>query len=252
MIDTHAHLYLPEFQDDIEEVVARAKAAGVSRCWLPAIDASGLESMDALDKRFPGFFRLFAGLHPTEIKDDYRQQLESIHAALQTGKYKGIGEIGMDLYWDDSRKRQQEDVLRIQLDWAVEMRLPVLLHVRDAFEEIMAIVRDYYDKGLCGVFHCFSGGYEHAKELVEHGFLLGIGGSVTYKNSRQRAFLYQIPLASIVVETDSPYLSPVPLRGKRNEPENVAYVVRCLADLYALDEEIVKKQTEENANCLEK
>ena len=251
MIDTHTHLYLPEFQDDIDEVMARAEGAGLRRCWLPAIDASSLPLMQDLDKRFPGRFSLFAGLHPTEISDDYQAQLSLIYKALRTGLYKGIGEIGMDLYWDTSRKKEQEEVLRTQLDWAVEMDLPVLLHVRNAFDETLAIVREYYNKGLRGVFHCFSGNYDQAKEIVEHGFLLGIGGTITYKNSAQRAFISQIPLHSIVLETDAPYLSPVPFRGKRNEPSYVPYVLKALADLYALDVDFVEKQTEENAISLE-
>lgn len=251
MIDTHTHLYLPEFQDDIDEVMARAEGAGLRRCWLPAIDASSLPLMQDLDRRYPGRFALFAGLHPTEITDDYQTQLSLIYKALQTGIYKGIGEIGMDLYWDTSRKTEQEEVLRMQLDWAVEMDLPVLLHVRNAFEETLSIVREYYSKGLRGIFHCFSGDYEQAKEIVEHGFLLGIGGTITYKNSAQRAFISQIPLRSIVVETDAPYLSPVPFRGKRNEPSYVPYVLKALADLYALDVDFVEKQTEENAISLE-
>lgn len=251
MIDTHTHLYLPEFQDDIDEVVARAAGAGLHCCWLPAIDADSLDSMHQLDQRFPGFFHLFAGLHPTEINDDYKEQLARIYQALQTGRYKGIGEIGMDLYWDSSRQAQQEEVLRTQLDWAVEMDLPVLLHVRNAFDETLAIVRDYYDTSLRGVFHCFSGNFEQAQELVEQGFYLGIGGTITYKNSSQRSFISRIPLSSILVETDAPYLSPVPFRGKRNESAYVARVVETLAELYALDVNFVAKQTEENANCLE-
>lgn len=251
MIDTHMHLYLPEFQDDIDEVMARAEGAGVLRSWLPAIDASSLPLMQDLDRRFPGRFSLFAGLHPTEITDDYQAQLSLIYKALQSGVYKGIGEIGMDLYWDTSRKKEQEEVLRTQLDWAVEMDLPVLLHVRNAFDETLAIVREYYNKGLRGIFHCFSGNYDQAKEIVEHGFLLGIGGTITYKNSAQRAFISHIPLRSIVVETDAPYLSPVPFRGKRNEPSYVPYVLKALADLYALDVDFVEKQTEENAISLE-
>lgn len=251
MIDTHTHLYLPEFQDDIDEVVARARAAGAACCWLPAIHVDSLAAMDSLDERFPGFFRLFAGLHPTEIDDNYPEQLRLIRAALDSGRYTGIGEIGMDLYWDTSRRQQQESVLRTQLDWAIQLDLPVLLHVRNAFDETLAIVREYYSKGLRGVFHCFSGTLEQAREIVEHGFYLGIGGSITYKNSLQRGFINQIPLTSIVVETDSPYLSPVPFRGKRNESAHVAYVIRALADLYGLEADFVEKQTQENAICLE-
>ncbi len=251
MIDTHAHLYLPEFQDDIDEVVARARGAGLLRCWLPAIDASSLPAMRDLDRRYPGYFRLFAGLHPTEIQDDFRQQLETIHQALTGGAYTGIGEIGMDLYWDKSRQALQEEVLRIQLDWAVEMDLPVLLHVRDAFDQTLDLVRPYYGRGLRGVFHCFSGSLEQARELVGQGFCLGVGGSITYKNSPLRGFLAQLPLEHIVLETDSPYLAPVPYRGKRNESSYVIRVVDTLADIYKCEADFIAKQTTENAICLE-
>lgn len=250
MIDTHTHVYLPEFAEDVDEVIARAREAGVNTCWLPGIDDGSLDSMLALKARYGDYFELFAGLHPTEVGADYRSRLDSIGCALSDHIYKGIGEIGLDLYWDATYRREQEDALRVQLDWAVAQDRPVLLHVRSAYDEIMPIVRSYYDRGLRGIFHCFAGTLEQARELTGAGFLLGINGSITYKNTPQREFIRQIPLQYIVTETDAPYLSPVPLRGRRNEPANIPLVVACLASLYGMTAEEVARQTEMNARGL--
>ena len=250
MIDTHTHVYLPEFAEDVDEVIARARQAGVTSCWLPGIDQDSLPSMLALKARHDGYFEVFAGLHPTEVGPDYARRLDVIGEALADTIYKGIGEIGLDLYWDATYRREQEDALRVQLDWAVAQGRPVLLHVRQAYDEIMPIVRTYYGKGLKGIFHCFAGTLEQARELTGAGFLLGINGSITYKNTPQRGFIHQIPLKYIVTETDAPYLSPVPLRGRRNEPAHVALVVACLASLYGLTAEEVARQTEMNARGL--
>lgn len=250
MIDTHTHVYLPEFAEDVDEVIARSRQAGVRACWLPGIDDGSLPSMLALKARYGDYFELFAGLHPTEVGADYGRRLDLIGEALSDHIYKGIGEIGLDLYWDVTYRAEQEDALRVQLDWAVAQGRPVLLHVRQAYDEIMPIVRSYYGRGLKGIFHCFAGTLEQARELTEAGFLLGINGSITYKNTPQRGFIDQIPLQCIVTETDAPYLSPVPLRGRRNEPANVALVVACLASLYGTTVEEVARQTEMNARGL--
>jgi len=250
MIDTHTHLYLPEFAEDIDAVICRAKDSGVRACWLPGIDRDSLSAMRALKHGDESYFEIFAGLHPTEVGLDYRQQLDVIGEALSDNIYKGIGEIGLDLYWDSTYRHEQEDALRVQLDWAVAQDRPVLLHVRNAYDEVMPLIRTYYGSGLRGIFHCFAGTLGQAKELTAAGFLLGINGSITYKKTPQREFLHQIPLQYIVTETDAPYLSPVPLRGKRNEPANVLLVADCLASLYEVSVEEVKEQTEKNARCL--
>mgnify|MGYP001183480974 FL=1 len=253
MIDTHTHLYLPEFQTDIEEVLKRAQAAGIIQCWIPGIDADSLRAMDRLYDLMPapGFFRLFAGLHPCEVKNNFREELSLIRSALLSGKYGGIGEIGLDRHWDLSFFEEQLEALRIQLDWALEFNLPVLIHTRDAFKQMMPIIRPYYDKGLKGIFHSFSGTLEQALELTkEGGFYLGINGSITYKNSAQSLFLNEIDLQHIVTETDAPYLSPVPHRGKRNEPAYIPLIVEQLALIYKKTTEEVKKISRGNANCL--
>ena len=248
MVDTHTHIYLPEFDADRAEVVEVAWAAGVRQCWLPAIDEMSLGPMSRLSEAYPGRFVQFAGLHPTELKPDWRPQLAALEKALfHTDIYQGIGEIGLDFYWDASRRDEQLEVLRIQLDWAVALDRPVLLHVRSANDEMMQVVREYYGRGLRGVFHCYSGTLEQARELVSHGFLLGVNGSITYKKSAQAAFLRELPLECLLTETDAPYLSPVPLRGRRNEPANVRLVVEFLARLYGKPAGEVDAVTSENA-----
>lgn len=253
MIDTHTHLYLPEFRTDIEDVLKRAQAAGIKQCWIPGIDADSLSAMDCLYKLMPvpGYFRLFAGLHPCEVKDNFREELGLIRSALLSGKYDGIGEIGLDRHWDLCFFEEQLEAFRIQLDWALEFNLPVLIHTRDAFEQIMPIIRPYYDKGLKGIFHSFAGTLEQALELTkEGGFYLGINGSITYKNSAQKLFLNEIDLQHIVTETDAPYLSPVPHRGKRNEPAYIPLIVEQLAHIYKTSTEEVNTISGGNANCL--
>jgi TatD DNase family protein len=232
MIDTHAHLYLPDFTPDLPTVVSDALAAGVTQIWLPAIDAPSLCAMEPL--RSSNAFRFFAGLHPCDVKDDFEKQLDTIHTSLELSSYSGIGEIGLDLYWDKTYFEQQKIALKVQLDWALERRQPALIHVRDAFDEIMPLIRPYYGSGLKAIFHSFAGTLSQALELTSQGFLLGINGTITYKNSAQAQFLSQVPLTSLVTETDAPFLTPVPFRGKRNEPKHIPLVVAKLAELYNL------------------
>lgn len=232
MIDTHAHLYLDDFAADLPTVLSDALAAGVDQIWLPAIDAPSLCAMEPL--RSSSTFRFFAGLHPCDVKADYREQLDKIHTALELSSFSGIGEIGLDLYWDKTFLSEQQEALTTQLDWALERRQPALLHVRDAWDEIMPLIRPYYGRGLKAIFHSFSGNLEQALELTAEGFLLGINGTITYKNSLQARFLSQVPLTSLVTETDAPFLTPVPFRGKRNEPKHIPLVVAKLAELYGL------------------
>jgi TatD DNase family protein len=236
MIDTHAHLYLPDFTADLPDVLQNALTSGVDQIWLPAIDVPSLCAMEPL--RASTIFRFFAGLHPCDVKADYLSQLDLIHTALDSsssyGPYSGIGEIGLDLYWDKTFFKEQQYALTTQLDWALQRGQPALIHVRDAFDEIMPLIRPYYGRGLKAIFHSFAGTLDQALELTSEGFLLGINGTITFKNSLQATFLSQIPLSSIVTETDSPFLSPVPFRGKRNEPKHIPLVVAKLAELYSL------------------
>jgi len=245
MIDTHAHLYLPDFSDDLLEVLAEARSSGVTQIWLPAIDASSLCAMEPL--RSSETQRFFAGLHPCDVKEDYRKQLDKIRTALDLAPYSGIGEIGLDRYWDKTFYPEQEDALREQLDWALARKQPALLHVRDAWEEMMALIRPYYGKGLKAIFHSFSGTLEQALELTSQGFLLGINGTITYKNSLQAQFLSQVPLTSLVTETDAPFLTPVPFRGKRNEPKHIPLIVAKLAEIYSLSTDEIDAVTTRTA-----
>lgn len=242
MIDTHAHLYLPDFTEDLPDVLTAALTAGVDEIWLPAIDFTSLSQMEPLrahttTETSPNV-RFFAGLHPCDVREDYLQQLSLIHSALKSespfGAYSGIGEIGLDLYWDKTYFAQQQDALVTQLDWALQRHQPALIHVRDAFDEIMPLIRPYYGKGLKAIFHSFAGTLDQALELTSEGFLLGINGTITYKNSAQAKFLSEVPLTSLVTETDAPFLTPVPFRGKRNEPKHIPLVVAKLAELYGL------------------
>ncbi|MDP4278667.1 MAG: TatD family hydrolase [Bacteroidota bacterium] len=250
-IDTHAHIYLEEFRDDISDVVQRCQEAGLCEVWLPGTDASCLKQLEALSDNYPGYFRLFAGLHPEDVRPDFRRQIDVISQAIQSGRYTGIGEIGLDLYWDKTYLKEQLEALTLQLDLAVALHLPVNLHVREAYEVIMPIIRTYYDKGLKGIFHSFSGTLEQARELTETGgFLLGINGSITFKKSQVAGFLPAIPLKHLVTETDSPYMTPVPFRGKRNEPKYIPLIVKFLSGLYNVPEAAVAAQCLENARSL--
>lgn len=249
MIDTHAHIFGEEFKEGKEEVIKRAKEAGIRQIWIPGIDSGCLPEMEEVYNRFPDFVRLFAGLHPEEVRpENYKEEILKIEKALQTGIYAGIGEIGLDLYWDKTYAKEQEDALIIQLDLALKYNMPVILHIRSAYDEIIPIIREYYGKGLKGVFHSYSGSYEQAVELTgEGGFLLGVNGSITFKKSEFATFLNKIPLSYIVTETDSPYMSPVPLRGRRNEPANIPLIVGFISKSYGVPEDVVKKQVFKNA-----
>lgn len=250
MIDTHAHLYLDAFEEDRTAVIERSRDTGITEVWLPGIDADSLPAMEALNKAYPGYFKQFAGLHPCDVKPGFSEQLQRIKKALDTGSYAGIGEIGLDLYWDKTYLNEQLEALRTQLDWAVAMQLPVILHVRDAYEAIMPVIRSYYGSGLRGIFHSYAGSLEEAIELTNNGFLLGINGSITFKKSQQAAFLHQLPLTSLVTETDAPYLAPVPHRGKRNEPANIPLVIDFIAQAYGLPVETVSTTCLANAQKL--
>ncbi len=247
MIDTHAHLYLKEFKDNIKEVVNLAINTGIEQVWLPGIDFESLQSMENLQNAFPGYFKLFAGLHPCDVKENYLEEIQKILAAYTPEKYTGIGEIGLDLYWDKTFFEQQKTALKLQLDFAVENKIPVILHVRDASEEIMQIIRDYYQSGLKGIFHSYAGNLEQALELTKNGFLIGVNGSVTFKNSQLATFINNIPLESIVTETDSPYLSPVPYRGKTNDPSRIPIIINKLSELYKIPATTIKATTKANA-----
>lgn len=250
MIDTHAHLYLPEFDTDLNEVIQRAKASGMEQIWIPGTNLLSLTQMEHLRTLDPHFFRFFGGLHPEDVTENFREDLAKIRQAIDHGSYDGIGEIGLDLYWDKTFLNEQIEAFTIQLDWALERNQPVLIHVRDAFDTIMPIIRNYYPKGFKGIFHCFAGNLEQALELTQAGFLLGINGVITFKKSPVATFLNQIPLTHIVTETDSPYLAPTPHRGKRNESSYVPLIIQKLSEIYNLPPQTIESQTVLNAKRL--
>jgi len=250
MIDTHAHLYVPEFDTDLNEVIQRAKDQGIEEIWIPGTDTESLSRMERLRSLEPNYFRFFGGLHPEDVNENFREELAKIRKIVDAGQYAGIGEIGLDLYWDRTFIEEQKEAFIHQLDWALERRQPVLIHVRDAFDEVMPIIRHYYGKDLKGIFHCFAGTLEQAEELTHEGFLLGINGNITYKKAPVANFLKNIPLKYIVTETDSPYLAPTPHRGKRNESQYVTLVAKKLSEIYNLQVEEIVKQTTLNAKHL--
>lgn len=251
MIDTHSHIYDSDFDSDRDEVIARAMEVGVERVLLANVDTSTIESMLQCHKQYPNFTSMAMGLHPTSVKEDWQTELRNIEDALRAGnKYVSVGEIGLDLYWDKTFALEQEKVLEQQLDWAIALDLPVILHIRKAHAETFKVLSKFKGKPLRGVFHCFGGGVEEAKKAVDMGFLLGIGGVVTYKNSNLGEIIQPIGINNILLETDAPYLSPVPNRGKRNEPSNLVYICNQLSSIFQINSQKVDEITTKNAREL--
>lgn len=251
-VDTHTHLFTTEFDVDRAEAVQRAVDAGVRTMCLPAINEESLPSLMAMCDAFPGVCRPMIGLHPTELDDDYTGVLDRMYALLRSDdRFVAIGEVGLDFYWDDTRKREQKEVFRRQIEWALETGLPLAIHSRSAFDDLYAIMDEYRGRGLQGVFHCFSGSEDEAHKLLSFdGFCLGIGGVVTYKKSTLPDVLKSVPLERVVLETDSPYLAPVPKRGKRNESSYIPHIAAFLAGLYGCTVEQVASVTTDNARRL--
>lgn len=249
LIDTHSHLFLEEFSEDLSQVIERARAAGVSHIFMPNIDSTTIRPMLEVCNRYADYCFPMIGLHPTSVDGEYEKELEVVASELASGRsYVAIGEIGMDLYWDKTFCREQEIVLRRQLDWALEYDLPVVIHCREAFEPIYKIMEDYRSTSLRGVFHSFTGNADEAAKVLEFpGFLLGVNGVLTFKNSRLSEVFATVPLDRVLLETDSPYLTPVPYRGRRNESAYVQYVLLKLADVYGLSPEEVAERTSASA-----
>lgn len=249
MIDTHSHIYEPTFNADREEVIMRARKAGVECILLPNINAESIEQMLDLCHLQPGYCFPMMGLHPTDIEENYKQILTEMESLLATPDhpYIAIGEVGLDYYWDKSKAREQEETFRIQIEWAIKYHLPLSIHARNAHRQLVTALTEYRDEPLSGVFHCFGGTKEEALELLDFpDFVLGIGGVVTYKNSPLPETLTSVPLERIVLETDSPYLAPVPYRGKRNESAYVVEVLRKVAQIYNTSEQEVERVTNDN------
>lgn len=250
LIDTHCHLYSKEFEDDIEEVMQRAAAAGIQKFYLPAIDSSTHNEMMALEDKHKDTCFAMIGLHPCSVKENYAEEITIIEELLAKRKFAAIGETGLDFYWDTSFMQEQYVALEIQIKLALTYNLPLVLHTRNAMQETIDVIKKYKTTGLKGIFHCFGGTLQQANQIIECNFLLGIGGVVTYKNSGLDEVLTHIGLQHIVVETDAPYLSPVPYRGKRNESSYLTQVVTKIAAIKAVTEEEVMRSTSQNANLL--
>lgn len=251
-IDTHTHLFEPEFAEDREAVVQRAVEAGVKTLCLPCITEASLSRMEEMCAGFPGICYPMIGLHPTELGDDYQAVLDRMYKELKgNDSYIAVGEVGLDLYWDVTRKNEQLDAFRQQIEWAAETGLPLAIHSRNAFDDLYKVMGDNRSKGLTGVFHCFSGDAEEARKLLSFdGFYLGIGGVVTYRKSTLPSVLADVPLERVVLETDSPYLAPVPRRGKRNESSYIPFVAQKLAEIYGCSVDEVAAVTTDNARRL--
>ncbi len=250
IIDTHAHLYSEEFKDDIDLVMERAEKAGVSTVYLPAIDSSETESMLALEERFPGRCIAMMGLHPCYVKENVADELAHVKSWLDKRSFVAVGEIGLDFYWDKTFSEQQYEAFDTQMQWALELNLPIVIHTRNAMQETINRVKPFAQKGLKGIFHCFSGSAESAKQIIDLGFLLGIGGVITYKNAGLPEVLEAVGLEHLVLETDAPYLTPVPFRGKRNESSYLSYIISKLAAIKRVSELEVADITTANAEKL--
>lgn len=247
LIDTHTHLYTEEFNVDINSVMERAFTEGVEKFYLPAIDRSVNNDLLDLEKKFPGKMFAMAGLHPCSVKENFEEEIQYIAKQLEGRKFAAIGETGLDFYWDTTFKKQQYESLRIHAQWAIEYKRPLVLHTRNAMQETIDVVSEFAGKDLFGIFHCFSGTIQNAKDIIDLGFLLGIGGVLTFKNSGLDQVVKEIDLQHLVLETDSPYLSPVPYRGKRNESSYLKYIVQKLADIKGIPVEEVASKTTNNA-----
>lgn len=245
--DTHTHLYSEAFDEDRDQMMQRALDAGVTRFFVPAIDSTYTEGMLALEKDYPNNVFLMTGLHPTHVKDNYNEELEHVVDMLNKHKFYAVGEIGIDLYWDKSTLSIQQDAFRQQIQLAKQHELPIVIHCRDAFDEVFEILEEEKGDNLYGIFHCFTGSLEQAKQAISYNMKLGIGGVATFKNGKIDQFLNQIDLKHIVLETDAPYLAPTPYRGKRNESSYITKVLEKLSDIYQVSEEKIAEITTENS-----
>ena len=248
MIDTHTHLYSDQFDEDRSEMIQRAIEKGVTKFFLPAIDSAYHEKMLNLEAEYPGKIFAMMGLHPCDVKPEtWEKELGIVKNYLNQRDFCAIGEIGIDLYWDKSTLDIQIKAFEKQIEWAIEKDLPIVIHTRESFDEVFEVLERKKHPKLRGIFHCFSGTLEQANHAIDLGFILGIGGVVTFKNGKIDQFLHEIPLDKIILETDSPYLAPVPFRGKRNESSYVELVAGKLVDIYGVEFSEIDRITTENA-----
>lgn len=245
--DTHTHLYSEVFDKDRAEMIKRAKDSGVTRFFIPAIDSTYAEAMYQLEKDFPEDVYLMMGLHPTSVKENYKEELAFVERQFQKRKFYAVGEIGIDLYWDTSTLEIQKKAFKHQIQLAKTYNLPIVIHCREAFDEVFEVLEEEKDDKLFGIFHCFTGTIEQAKQAISFNMKLGIGGVVTFKNGKIDQFINQINLKHIVLETDAPYLAPKPYRGKRNESAYIVKVLEKLSELYELPKETIAEITTQNS-----
>lgn len=249
-VDTHAHLYLPQFDNDRHAMLDRAVAAGCEAFLLPNIDSTTIEAMLVLEAARPDVCFAMMGLHPSHVKENFRDELALCEDWLRRRRFAAVGEIGIDLYWDKTYFKEQLEALHIQMGWAKKLDLPVVLHTRDAMDVVIEAVAEAQDEKLRGVFHCFNGNVEQAERIAGMGFYLGIGGVLTYKNGGLEPVIEALGLEYVVLETDAPYLAPIPMRGKRNESAYITHVIERLANLTGLSPEEVGGITTANARRL--
>ena len=247
LIDTHTHLYSETFDEDRGAMIQRALACGVTDFFIPAIDSTYTERMFALEKKYPNHMHLMTGVHPTHVKENYKEELNHVASLLKKRSFCALGEIGIDLYWDKTFLKEQQEAFDLQIQWAKEHKLPFVIHCRDAFNEVFEVLDGHDSKDLRGIFHCFTGTLDQAKQALSYNLKLGIGGVVTFKNGKIDQFLNQIPLSEIVLETDAPYLAPVPFRGKRNESSYIQEVASKVAEVYNLPFAEIAAVTSKNA-----
>ncbi len=250
IIDSHSHPYVEEFAQDRNDVLKRAQDAGVTKIYMPAIDSTTHGAMLSLEKEYPDLCKSMMGLHPCSVNGQYEKELEIIHQYLLERKFAAIGEIGLDYYWDKSTIDLQKKAFAMQMEWALVFDLPIVIHSRESTMDCVEMVKPFAEKGLKGIFHCFGGSNEEAKAIINLGFLLGIGGVFTFKKANMPENLKDIDVEYMVLETDAPYLSPVPFRGKRNESAYLPYVLHALAEAKNLPMEEIARVTTQNAENL--
>ncbi len=248
--DTHTHLYIDAFDDDRDQMMQRAIDSGVKRFFVPAIDSTFTDSMFSLEKDYPEYVFLMAGLHPTHVKENYLDELKHVEQLLRECPFVAVGEIGIDLYWDTSTLDIQKKAFGHQIELAKEYGLPIVIHCRDSFDEIIEVLEQHHDDDLFGIFHCFTGTIEQARKAISMNMKLGIGGVVTFKNGKIDQYLDQISLEHLVLETDSPYLAPVPYRGKRNESAYLMHILEKLSVIYGCPKEEIAEITTLNSKAV--
>jgi len=248
LTDTHTHLYSEAFNEDRQDMIKRALKEDVKRFFIPAIDSETTQAMYALENKYPDNVFLMMGLHPTSVKpNSYKEELKQVETELKRRAFYAVGEIGIDLYWDKSTLGIQQEAFHQQIEWAKQYKLPIVIHCRDAFDEVFEVLEHHKGDDLYGIFHCFTGNFDQALQAISYNMALGIGGVVTFKNGKIDQFLADIDLKHVVLETDSPYLSPKPFRGKRNESSYLIYIAEKLAEIHQTSIENIAQITTENS-----